>query len=78
MFTALRRVVRKRTSTGEEGNGSPKNKNKRHEPVREICIHEGHMFTAEPLIVESFQAGKRVSPGAHRALDDSRVVETKI
>ena len=36
------------------------------------------MYTVGPLIIESFQAKKRVSTGALRALDDPLAVQTKI
>ena len=35
------------------------------------------LFTVGPLIIESFQAKKRVSTGALGALDDPLVVQTK-
>ena len=35
-------------------------------------------YTAGPLIIESFQAKKRVSTGALGALDDPLMVQTKI
>ena len=36
------------------------------------------LHTVGPLIIESFQAKKRVSTGALGALDDPLVVQTKI